>query len=176
MFAHIVRVIYKSCSWFKTTGSIFSILPTARTRQIPYKGYCNLPLKCIIDQCIIIAFRFKENVIIKKREWINTCFSVPVDFLCVSLKTKIIKPVKRNSYPLKFSILALLKKKLEFKITNKNEHKCCFKTVILIFSEVQCFKILYIFWVMEKGLNQNFKQEFNPSEQVFKKISLLYFS
>lgn len=70
----------------------------------------------------------------------------------------------------------IIEKKLEFKITNKNEHKCCFKTVILIFSEVQCFKILNIFWVMEKGLNQNFKQEFNPSEQVFKKISLLYFS
>lgn len=119
MFAHIVRVIYKSCSWFKTTGSIFSILLTARTRQIPYKGYCNLPLKCIIDQCIIIAFRFKENVIIKKREWINTCFSVPVDFLCVSLKTKIIKPVKWNSYPLKFSILALLKKNWNLKLQTK---------------------------------------------------------
>lgn len=140
MFAHIVRVIYKSCSWFKTTGSIFSILLTARTRQIPYKGYCNLPLKCIIDQCIIIAFRFKENVIIKKRELINTCFSVPVDFLCVSLKTKIIKPVKWNSYPLKFSVLALLKKKLEFKITNKNEHKCCFKTVLWFFLKYNALK------------------------------------
>lgn len=75
-----------------------------------------------------------------------------------------------------FNSCIIVKKNLEFKITNKNEHKCCFKTVILIFSEVQCFKILYIFWVMEKGLNQNFKQEFNPSEQVFKKISLLYFS
>lgn len=111
----------------------------------------------------------------KKREWINTCFSVPVDFLCVSLKTKIIKPVKWNSYPLKFSVLALLKKKLEFKITNKNEHKCSFKTVIVIFSKVQCFKILYIFWVMEKGLNENFKQEFNPSEQVFKKNIIVIF-
>lgn len=76
---------------------------------------------------------------------------------------------------MKFSILALLKKKLEFKITNKNEHKCCFKTVIVIFSKVQCFKILCIFWVMEKGLNSNFKQEFNPSEQVFKKNIIVIF-
>lgn len=69
----------------------------------------------------------------------------------------------------------IIEKKLEFKITNKNEHKCSFKTVIVIFSEVQCFKILYIFWVMEKGLNQNFKQEFNPSEQVFKKNIIVIF-
>lgn len=47
----------------------------------------------------------------------------------------------------------IIEKKLEFEITNKNEHKCSFKTVIVIFSKVQCFKILYIFWVMEKGLN-----------------------
>lgn len=69
----------------------------------------------------------------------------------------------------------IIEKKLEFKITNKNEHKCCFKTVIVIFSKVQCFKILCIFWVMEKGLNSNFKQEFNPSEQVFKKNIIVIF-
>lgn len=140
MFAHIVRVIYKSCSWFKTTGSIFSILPTARTRQIPYKGYCNLPLKCIIDQCIIIAFRFKENVIIKKREWINTCFSVPVDFLCVSLKTKIIKPVKRNSYPLKFSILALLKKNWNLKLQTKMNISAVLKLSFWFFLKYNALK------------------------------------
>lgn len=140
MFAHIVRVIYKSCSWFKTTGSIFSILLPARTRQIPYKGYCNLPLKCIIDQCIIIAFRFKENVIIKKREWINTCFSVPVDFLCVSLKTKIIKPVKRNSYPLKFSILALLKKNWNLKLQTKMNISAVLKLSFWFFLKYNALK------------------------------------
>lgn len=140
MFAHIVRVIYKSCSWFKTTGSIFSILLPARTRQIPYKGYCNLPLKCIIDQCIIIAFRFKENVIIKKREWINTCFSVPVDFLCVSLKTKIIKPVKRNSYPLKFSILALLKKNWNLKLQTKMNISALLKLSLWFFLKYNALK------------------------------------
>lgn len=140
MFAHIVRVISKSCSWFKTTGSIFSILLTARTRQIPYKGYCNLPLKCIIDQCIIIAFRFKENVIIKKREWINTCFSVPVDFLCVSLKTKIIKPVKWNSYPLKFSILALLKKNWNLKLQTKMHISAVLKLSLWFFLKYYALK------------------------------------
>lgn len=140
MFAHIVRVIYKSCSWFKTTGSIFSILLPARTRQIPYKGYCNLPLKCIIDQCIIIAFRFKENVIIKKKEWINTCFSVPVDFLCVSLKTKIIKPVKWNSYPLKFSILALLKKNWNLKLQTKMNISALLKLSLWFFLKYNALK------------------------------------
>lgn len=140
MFAHIVRVIYKSCSWFKTTGSIFSILLPARTRQIPYKGYCNLPLKCIIDQCIIIAFRFKENVIIKKREWINTCFSVTVDFLCVSLKTKIIKPVKWNSYPLKFSILALLKKNWNLKLQTKMNISAVLKLSFWFFLKYNALK------------------------------------
>lgn len=136
MFAHIVRVIYKSCSWFKTTGSIFSILLTARTRQIPYKGYCNLPLNCIIDQCIIIAFRFKENVM----EWINTRFSVPVDFLCVSLKTKIIKPVKWNSYPLKFSILALLKKIWNLKLQTKMNISAVLKLSFWFFLKYNALK------------------------------------
>lgn len=30
----------------------------------------------------------------------------------------------------------IIEKKLEFKIINKNEYKCCFKIVILIFFEV----------------------------------------
>lgn len=51
-----------------------------------------------------------------------------------------------------FNSCIIVKKNLEFKITNKNEHKCCFKTAIVIFF-LKYNAILYIFWVMEKGLN-----------------------
>lgn len=118
---------------------------------------------------------FQRKCYNKKREWINTCFSVPVDFLCVSLKTKIIKPVKRNSYPLKFSILALLKKNRNLKLQTKMNISAVLKLSFWFFLKYNTLKSCTYFGLWKRDYIKISNKNSIPVNKYLKKYHCYIF-